>query len=67
MYKNPLSCNEAFIMYANSHQFENHHCKSCVLTCRSMDANPGIDEGGGGGYSTYISRGSGACCRTIFC
>ena len=33
-----------------------------------MDANPGIDGGGGGegGYSTYISRGSGGVLQKHF-
>ena len=37
-----------FKMYANSHQFENHSCKSFVLTCRprGTHANPGINEKG---------------------
>ena len=46
-------------MYANSHQFENHCCKSCVLTCRGMHACMQIQESTKGGYSMNISRGSG--------
>ena len=34
-------------MCANSHQFEDHRgMSSCVLICRGMRADPGIDERG---------------------
>ena len=68
MYKSPLSCKEVKTVHRNVvkilDRVTNSKCITNLLLVmcshRDMFANPGIDEGGGGGvYST------GACCKNI--
>ena len=75
MYKSPLSVMQRSKNRAQELS-ENITNSKCMLTptnlllvmCSHRDrlAIPGIVEGVGGGYSTYISRGSGGMLKKFF-